>query len=94
MASSISESNKNKEYERDISRTIFENNEHKIISKQVNSSLALLNMKLDSDGVYKIVDGIKRTANLENGLDADIPAYLQLFWTFNEKEEMFRNNEE
>ena len=42
-------------------------------------------MELDSDGEYKFIDRIKRTANLENGLDADIPAYLQLFWTIKEE---------
>ena len=42
-------------------------------------------MKFDSDGEYTFIDGIKRTANLENGLDADIPAYLQLFLNFQRK---------
>ena len=50
-------------------------------------------MKFDSDGEYTFIDGIKRTANLENGLDADIPAYLQLFWTFKEKEKKLTNDE-
>ena len=57
---------------------------YKIVSKLVDSSLALLNMKLDSDGEYKFFDRIRTKFNFENGFDADIPAYLQLFWTINE----------
>ena len=94
VASSLSGSNKNEEYEREISRTIFTNKEHKIISKQVDSSVAFLKMKLDSDGEYKFIGGIKRTSNLENRLDENIPAYLQLFWTIKEIENKLANKEE
>ena len=86
IANSISESNKSNENERENYRTIFSNSEFKLVSKRADSSLALLKMKLDSYGEYKFVDGIKRTTNLENKLDADIPAYLQLFWTIKEEE--------
>ena len=51
-------------------------------------------MKFDSDGEYKFTDVIKRVANLENGLNANIPAYLQLFWTIQEKENELTNNEQ
>ena len=94
MASSLSGSNKNEEYEREISRTIFTNKKHKIISKQVDSSVALLKMKIETDEECKFIDGIQRTANLENELETNIPVYLQLFWTFKEKEKKLANNEE
>ena len=94
MTNSLSGSNKNEKYEKEISRTIFSNNEYKLVSKQVDSSLALLNMKLDFDGEYKFINWIKRTSNLKNGLDEEIPVYLQLFWTIQEKENKLTNNEE
>ena len=76
----------------DIPCTIFWKNEFKIISIFKEASLVLLCMKLNSDEELKFDNEIKKTIYLEDNLNPDIPAYLQLFWNVKEIQNELENS--